>query len=248
MCTLAVALGTDRRFPVVVAANRDERLGRPSEGWGLRALPGGALWLGPRDLEAGGTWAGLSAHGVFAGVTNHRTGAPPDAALRSRGELVAMALAHPTAAAARDALSAAPAERFNPFHLLVADAQSAFTWWWDGTRAGFDALGSGLHVVTENAADERGPRGELVRARWPLAPDPPRLRELLTIHAPRPDDPALGTATCLHLDPAYGTRSSFVLRLALRLDASELLTADGRPCTTPYEDRGELLALLARAA
>ncbi|HYG69449.1 MAG TPA: NRDE family protein [Anaeromyxobacteraceae bacterium] len=248
MCTLAVAFQADRRFPLVVAANRDERLGRPSEGWALRTLPGGALWIGPKDLEAGGTWAGLSGHGVFAGVTNHRTGEAPDRALRSRGELVALALAHATAAEARVALAAAAADRFNPFHLLVADAESAFTWWWDGARAGIDVLGPGLHVVTENAADERGPRGELVRARWPIDSAPARLRELLTIHSPRPEDPALGTATCLHLDPSYGTRSSFLLRLTLRLDASELLTADGRPCTTPYEDRGELLTLLARAA
>lgn len=246
MCTLAVAFGTDRRFPVVVAANRDERLGRPSEGWALRTLPGGCRWLSPRDLQAGGTWAGLSAHGVFAGVTNHRTGSPPDPSLRSRGELVALALAHPTAAAARAALADAPAVRFNPFHLLVADQDSAFTWWWDGEASGIAPLGTGQHVVTENAAADRGPRGELVRARWPLDPSPARLRDLLTIHARQPDDPALGTATCLHLDPHYGTRSSFLLRLAPRLDVSELFTADGPPCTTPYEDRGALLASLAR--
>lgn len=248
MCTLAVALGTDPRFPVVVAANRDERLGRPAEGWGLRALSGGARYAAPRDLLAGGTWAGLSARGVFAAVTNHRTGAPPDASLRTRGELVALALAHPAALAARAALAEADASRFNPFHLLVADAASAFVWWWDGAGGGLDPLAPGLHVVTENAADDRGPRSELVRARWPLDASPARLRGLLTVHAPRPEDPALGTATCLHLDPHYGTRSSFVLRLAARLDASELLAADGPPCTAPWEDRGALLAELGRTA
>lgn len=248
MCTLALALGVDRRWPLVVAANRDERLGRPAEGWALRTLPSGARWAGPRDLLAGGTWAGLSARGLFAGVTNHRTGAPPDPALRSRGELVALALAHPDARSARAALARAAPERWNPFHLAVADAEGGFVFFWDGTAQGFEPLGPGLHVVTENAPEDRGPRGELVRARWPLDPSVARLREVLTVHAPRPDDPALGTATCLHLDPVYGTRSSFVLRLAPRLDGSELLAADGPPCTTPYADQGALLAALARDA
>jgi hypothetical protein len=36
-----------------------------------------------------------------------------------------------------------------------------------------------------------------------------------------------------------------VLRLAATLDASELLVADGRPCTTPLEDRSRLLRELA---
>jgi hypothetical protein len=67
-----------------------------------------------------------------------------------------------------------------------------------------------------------------------------RLRDLLTVHG---DGPA-AAATCIHGDPAYGTRSSAILRLARDLRASELLVADGRPCTTPHEDRSELLAAL----
>ncbi len=55
-------------------------------------------------------------------------------------------------------------------------------------------------------------------------------------------------ATCIHMDPVYGTRSSAVLRLAADLAASELYAADGRPCTAPLEDRSDLLAALARTA
>ena len=245
MCTLAVAFQVDRRWPLVVAANRDERLGRPADGWALREAKGGGRYAAPGDLLAGGTWMGISSKGVFAGLTNFH--APfewyPDPDRRSRGEIAALALAAPSAAAARAALSPAPAERWNPFHLLVADARSAFLWWYDGERAAFRDLSPGLHVLTERSPDGSCPRGDLVRSRWPLEPSVPLLRGLLTLHAPEQ-----GAGTCIHGDPAYGTRSAAILRVAAELGASELFAADGRPCVTPLEDRSELIAALARTA
>ena len=239
MCTLALAWRVDRRWPVLVAANRDERLGRPSEGWAVREVPGGGRMAAPRDARAGGTWIGVSARGVFAGVTNYH--APlawyPDPARRSRGELVGLALAAPSAAAAWEALSGADGARWNPFHLVVADARDAYLWWYDGEASRRVDLAPGLHVVTERSPEGACPRGDLVRARWPLDPTLPRLREVLTVHAPPPE-----SATCIHRDPEYGTRSSSVLRLAEDLGASELYASPGRPCVTALEDLSDLLA------
>src|SRR5512138_765289 len=120
MCTLAVALGVDRRWPVVVAANRDERLGRASDGWALRDGAGGVRFAAPADLVAGGTWIGVSARGVFAALTNYH--APlewyPDPDRRSRGEIVPLALAVDSASEARSKLAGAAAEGWNPFHLV----------------------------------------------------------------------------------------------------------------------------------
>lgn len=245
MCTLALAWRVDRRWPIVVAANRDERLGRPSEGWAVRAGPAGKPRLAaPRDVRAGGTWIGLSSRAVFAGVTNYHAPVEwyPDLARRSRGELVGLALAAPGAAAAREALRDADPARWNPFHLVVADARDAFLWWYDGERSALVDLAPGLHVVTERSPEGTCPRGDLVRARWPLDASVPRLRELLTVHAP----PAEG-ATCIHRDPEYGTRSSAVLRVTGEVGTSELYAADARPCLAPLEDRSEVLAALARA-
>jgi uncharacterized protein with NRDE domain len=242
MCTLAVAWRVDRRWPIVVAANRDERLGRAAEGWALRDGPDGLRHAAPRDLVAGGTWMGLSARGVFAGLTNYHAPLPwyPDPGRRSRGEIVAAALAHPTAAASRAALAALGAERWNPFHLLVADGASAFLWWYDGERTALVDLAPGLHVVTERSPDGRCPRGDLVRSRWPLDAAVPHLRELLAVHGDRG-----GAATCIHGDPVYGTRSSAILRVAPDLSASELYETAARPCVAPLEDRSALLGALA---
>lgn len=241
MCTLAVALGTDRRWPLVVAANRDERLGRPAEGWALRRGPGDLRYAAPRDLLAGGTWIGVSAEGLFAGVTNfHSPDHPADPARSSRGELVPLALAGGSLAGARRALDGLAAARFNPFHLLVADGEGALLWWFDGESAGLETLGKGLHLVTENSPLGHCPRGEAVRAGWPVDHSVPGLKRLLSVHSG-----AARVPTCIHVEPVYGTRSSAILRVAPALSHSELYVAAGPPCVSPLEDHSRLLGALA---
>jgi uncharacterized protein with NRDE domain len=239
MCTLAVAFQVDRRFPLVVAANRDERLGRPAETWALRDGP--LPYAAPRDLQAGGTWIGVSASGLFAAVTNFHTGQSPDPARRSRGELVPLALSAPDAAGARRLLAGRDAAGWNPFHLLVAGPGEAFLWWFDGESRSLDPLAPGLHIVTERSPDGRDPRGEAVRARWPVDLAPASLSALLATH----DAVDAGRAICVHGDPVYGTRSSALLRLGASLATSELYVADGPPCRAPHDDRSQLLARLA---
>lgn len=240
MCTLAVAFQTDRRWPLVVAANRDERLGRPSEGWAIREGAEGRRQLAPRDLLAGGTWIGISAEGTFAGLTNFHAG-PPDPRRRSRGELVPLALAAPSAEVARGRLAVLDASGWNPFHLLVADRETAFLWWFDGESSGLEPLAPGLHVVTERSPHGLCPRGERLRARWPTDPGVPALHALLSVHQ---DQAAEAEATCIHIEPHYGTRSSAILRLAPTLGLSELYVTDAAPCLAPHEDRSVLLGHL----
>ena len=86
MCLILLAWRVERARPLIVAANRDEFHARP-------AAPA-AFWrdhpeiLAGRDLEAGGTWMGVSRSGRFAAVTNYRGGRDPSAKV-SRGDLVA---------------------------------------------------------------------------------------------------------------------------------------------------------------
>jgi hypothetical protein len=98
-------------------------------------------------------------------------------------------------------------------------------------------------VVTEKTHDGRDPRGEAVRAGWPVDLAAGQLAALLASHDPAPE-----RAICVHRDPVYGTRSSTVLRIARSVAASELLAADGPPCRAPLEDRSALLGALARSA
>jgi hypothetical protein len=243
MCTIAAAVGADRRWPLVVAANRDERFARPAETWALRDLGGGVRAAAPRDVEHGGTWIGVASTGMFAGITNYHSPEDrfPDPGRRTRGELVSSVLSAGTVEAARGAIRSIDPHRYNPFHLLVLSAGGGFLWRYDGRQGEIDPVGPGLHVVSERDPHGRGPRAEWVRARWPVDLDPERLRRVLAGHGePAWDYP------CIHLPRRYGTRSAALLRLAGSLGHSELYVADGAPCTSPFEDRSRLLADLAR--
>jgi len=75
MCLVALAIDQSRRFPLVVASNRDEYFKRRAArmAWWTPA-PGAPAVLSGRDLESGGTWLGLTAQGRMALVTNVRGG------------------------------------------------------------------------------------------------------------------------------------------------------------------------------
>ncbi|ELK45622.1 hypothetical protein D320_21146, partial [Haloferax sp. BAB-2207] len=70
MCTLILAWQVFEDAPVVVAANRDEQLGRPAEPPRRWENGDGPAIVAPRDAEAGGTWVGYNDAGVFVGITN----------------------------------------------------------------------------------------------------------------------------------------------------------------------------------
>ncbi|HUJ13873.1 MAG TPA: NRDE family protein [Thermoanaerobaculia bacterium] len=84
MCLIAIAHDASPKFPLVIAANRDEFYARPTRP--------AAVWeederiVGGRDLRAGGSWLALRQGGRFAAITNvrgaGREGGP------SRGTLV----------------------------------------------------------------------------------------------------------------------------------------------------------------
>jgi uncharacterized protein with NRDE domain len=230
MCTLLVAWSAVPGAPLVVAANRDERLDRPSappQPW-----PGRVPFLAPKDLQAGGTWLGLNARGLFVGVTN-RFGVPKDDARKSRGELVTSALESWSARDLHAHLATLPADRYNAFHLLYADAGAAFVTWSDGTRVTQEVLVPGVHVVTERSlgASDEG-RTERVLAEWKKLAMPPRPEDLEAIMRLHGEQSPL-EGTCVHL-PAlgYGTRSSMIL--IATSESTRMFWAEGSPCVTPY--------------
>jgi uncharacterized protein with NRDE domain len=242
MCTLLVAANVISGHPLVVVANRDEQLDRPSSPPLL--WPGG--FLAPRDDQAGGTWLGINAHGVFVGVMNRYLG-PREPTRRSRGDLVTEALALASARAIHEAMATVPATRHNGFHLVYADTREVLATLSDGETLAQVALGDGLHALSERsfcAGDDRARRAHIERS-WSRAQaatfEPAALISVLAEHDPA--DPL--SSTCIHLDSLrYGTRSAMILALSADPSASQMLWAEGPPCTTPFAPVTELTSLL----
>ena len=71
MCTLAIYFQADAEYPLIVAANRDELLERPTI---APAFLSGDPWvIGGKDLRASGTWLGVNGRNMVAGLLNRRS-------------------------------------------------------------------------------------------------------------------------------------------------------------------------------
>lgn len=153
MCLIVLALGLDRRWPLVVAANRDEFRDRPSAP--LAAWPDGRVVAG-RDLAAGGTWLGVTRDGRFAALTNFRDPTARRAGVRSRGALVAGFLegSAPAEDYARSAVGSR--EAYADFNLLVGDR--AGLWYASSALAGVRPVAPGLHALSNHLLDTPWPK------------------------------------------------------------------------------------------
>ncbi len=87
MCLILLAYRVHPEFPLIVVANRDEFYARPTAVASIWPEPGGIL--AGRDLQAQGTWLGVTGSGKFAAITNYRSDEKPVATGTSRGDLVA---------------------------------------------------------------------------------------------------------------------------------------------------------------
>lgn len=117
MCLLAIAWHPADEIPLVIAGNRDEFHARGT---------GAAQWwddapqmLAGRDLEAGGTWMGISREARVAVVTNRPAITAPASGARSRGALVRDFLAGNEAPAAYLGRLREDLENFGGFGLVV---------------------------------------------------------------------------------------------------------------------------------
>src|SRR5215470_10399288 len=124
MCLLLIYHRVHPRWPIIVAANRHERLDRPATE--PRVHAGSVAFLAPVDLVGGGTWLGINEHGVIAAITNGRSPAAVDPTRPSRGGLCWQALRARSLDEAIDlTVQATRSQVYNGFQLLLADREHA---------------------------------------------------------------------------------------------------------------------------
>ena len=224
MCLIVVAWRVRADLPLVVAANRDEwreRPAQPAHWW-----PEHPGLLAGRDLQAGGTWMGITRGARFAAVTNYRDPSERRSTARSRGGLVTEFLLGTASPARFLANLSERAREYNDFNLIVGDGASLFYY---GSREGeARAIEPGVHGLSNHLLDEPWPkvvrgRAGMQAALVQLEPAPTLFEMLSDVSiAPDAELPATGVgldwerrlASALITGADYGTRASTVLTVA----------------------------------
>ena len=120
MCLILFAWKAHPRYSLVLAANREEFHARPTAAadfW--QDHPG---LLAGRDLQAGGTWLGITRTGRFAAITNYREPQAPELQLEySRGHLVRDFLIGETSPGGHAGLLHEQGAAYRGYNLLLGD-------------------------------------------------------------------------------------------------------------------------------
>ncbi|GAB3780398.1 NRDE family protein [Dyella agri] len=225
MCLIAFAWQTHPRWRLVLAGNRDEFHARPSAPlarWNELPIVGG------RDLEAGGTWLGVTDAGRCCVVTNVRDPRDPQLGA-SRGLLATDYLAGTADATVHAQQLLAQAAGYRPFNLLTFDAKAAF---YLGNRPEprAQAVTPGVHGLSNADFNTPWPKTRTLMARlgaWIERGDADDFAPLFTAladerQAPDADlpDTGIGLERERWLSAAfirgerYGTRASTVVAIA----------------------------------
>lgn len=223
MCLIVVGWHAHPDYPLVVAANRDEFRARPASPahWWIDAPD----LLAGRDLEAGGTWMGISRSGRFAALTNYRDPSQRNSGRPSRGALVRAALENSADTLATLDDIARTSANHAGFNLLVSDGRQFGIH--ESTTGQVRLLDAGIYGLSNHVLDTAWPK--VTRARDAFAraldtlPDRGAFLALLRNTTRVPDQELPDTGVGLEWErrlstefidaPAYGTRCSSLLTI-----------------------------------
>ena len=224
MCLILRAWQAHPDYPLVVAANRDEFFSRPTapaDFW-----PEAPDVLAGRDIEAGGTWLGITRQQRFAALTNYRDGQKPRPGTPSRGALVANFLQGDLDPVDYLDRASVQASRHNGFNLLVGDAHRlGYLSNRSPNETGIRWLTPGIYGLSNHLLDTPWPKLTSAKTAFARAllqlPDTAALFDLLGDDEIVPDDALPETGVALSWERVlsaifvksadYGTRASTVL-------------------------------------
>ncbi|MGO9934698.1 MAG: NRDE family protein [Steroidobacteraceae bacterium] len=223
MCLVLVAWRGNENYPCVIAANRDELHARPSapaQWWDTQPQI-----LAGRDLQAGGTWLGITRTGRFAALTNYRDPEQRRADAPSRGTLVTSILESTACTAqALDHLRRVGGA-YNGFNMIFSDGERLAIF--ESTLGLGRELGPGIYGLSNHLLDTPWPKVQNAKSRLSAAltdlGDTRAALALLRDDEPAPDDRLPRTGLSLPWErllssafvraPDYGTRCSTLVRI-----------------------------------
>jgi uncharacterized protein with NRDE domain len=221
MCLIVIGWRVHPDYPLVVAANRDEFLARPASP--AHWWPDAPSILAGRDLEAGGTWLGITRGGRLAALTNYRDPTVRRPGAPSRGALVRDCLSTPDKVTATLERVAQVSAGYAGFNLLVSDGTELGIH--ESTTGAVRLLDAGIYGLSNHLLDTPWPKVRLARERFEIAmtrlPSEEDFVHLLGDRTLAPDEhlPATGVSPdwerwlspAFIRAPGYGTRCTTLL-------------------------------------
>jgi uncharacterized protein with NRDE domain len=224
MCLAVLAAGVSADWPLIVVANRDEFHDRPTAV--MQPWTDAPALLAGRDLQAGGTWLGVTTTGRVALLTNYRHPGQQKIDAPSRGQLVQAFLAASLSAPAFLQQIESTAQAYNGFNLVVDDGQLLY-WASNQIQPFLAPITPGIHGLSNALLDTPWPKTQKSTAAIAAllandkAPDAAALMAVLWDQSPVPDAalPQTGLdisrerllARPFIVSPTYGTRCTTVL-------------------------------------
>jgi uncharacterized protein with NRDE domain len=164
MCLIFIALQHHPKYKLILAGNRDEFYNRKTAAaqfWNDHPAV-----LGGRDLEAGGTWLGVSKAGKIAMVTNYRDPQNIDPYAPSRGHLVSDFLIDSSEASQYLTAISTNGKRYNGFNLILGSMDEL--WYYSNYGQGVEKLAAGFHGLSNHLLDTSWPK--VLRGKEKLKP------------------------------------------------------------------------------
>ncbi|MEY8205214.1 MAG: NRDE family protein [Bermanella sp.] len=223
MCLICFQFAPDSDTPLTIVANRDEFHARPSRS--AQFWEDSPHVLAGLDLQAGGTWMGVTKEGRFAAITNVRRIPAPHEGSISRGKLVADFLRQEVDCESYLQALHHQGRHYNGFNLIVGNRQQC--WYLSNHNdAGPRRLAPGLYGLSNAQLDTHWPKVEFAKQaleRWLAQPQDTPLYSLLDNCQGYPQDQLPDTgigqeweellSPAFIVSPSYGTRASTGLHI-----------------------------------
>jgi uncharacterized protein with NRDE domain len=222
MCLIFIALQTHSVYKLIVAANRDEFYNRKTEAVNFWNDHPGVL--GGRDLEAGGTWLGMTKQGKISMITNFRDPKNIDPKAPSRGQLVSDYLVQSIPPDVYLKALKPKANIYNGFNLIAGTVNDL--WYFSNYKPGVDHITQGVHGLSNHLLNTPWPKIERGITQFETVlrhsqVQPETLFDMLYDDAIAPDEllPDTGVGVLRERalsamfikSPGYGTRCSTVI-------------------------------------
>ena len=222
MCLLLIAYKTNPNYKLIIAANRDEFYKRPTAP--AHFWEDNPSLLAGKDLEAGGTWMGITKDGKFAGITNYRDMKNIKNDAPTRGKIVSDFLLNNHSADNFGESLKSSANLYNGYNLIFGSDEELF--YFSNQTKKVIKLTPGIYGLSNHLLDTPWPKVEKSKASFSETINKKdvseeELFEILSDREMPPDNLLPDTGLKLEIEravapvfvetPMYGTRSSTVI-------------------------------------